>query len=51
MNEDKLKKLESKLNIIEHIIRVIFSLIKTKLDNPIRIQIEKALLNLTELKS
>lgn len=48
--EQRLKHLELRQNILEHIIKVIFTLFKSKIDNSVRIQIEKALLSLADLK-
>lgn len=48
--EQRLKNLEIRQNILEHIIKVIFTLFKSKIDNSVRIQIEKALLSLADLK-
>lgn len=48
--ELRMKNLEARQNILEHIIRVLFNLFKSRIDKPVRIQIDNALLTMTDLK-
>ncbi|MBP6738423.1 MAG: hypothetical protein KA146_00460 [Leptospiraceae bacterium] len=48
--QERMKHLEERQHILEHIIRVIFSLFKSKIEKSVRTQIDNALLTITELK-
>lgn len=48
--EERMRALENRQNILEHIIKVIFTLFKSKIDKAVRLQIENALLTLIDLK-
>ncbi len=48
--EERMRALENRQNVLEHIIKVIFSLFKNKIDKAVYIQIESALLTLTDFK-